>query len=132
MKSTSSIRGSTSASPRTPLTVIATCIGPPSVGAAAPGDGESGRAAPPGATATIRLGPRVFHGKVAQVPEHNLARAAEQALERHGDYDSLWFEGEWHRSARLFERATRLAGALRELGVKPGDRIVVLMANCPE
>jgi long-chain acyl-CoA synthetase len=66
------------------------------------------------------------------VPEHNLARAAEEALERHGDYDSLWFEGEWHRSARLFERATRLAGALRELGVEPGDRVVVLMANCPE
>jgi long-chain acyl-CoA synthetase len=66
------------------------------------------------------------------VPEHNLARAAEAALERHGDYDSLWFEGEWHRSARLFERAIRLAGALRELGVEPGDRVVVLMANCPE
>jgi long-chain acyl-CoA synthetase len=65
-------------------------------------------------------------------PSHNLARAAEQALERHGDYESLWFEGEWHRSARLFERATRLAGALRELRVEPGDRVVVLMANCPE
>ena len=63
---------------------------------------------------------------------HNLARAAEEALERHGDRDSLWFEGEWHRSGRLHERATRLAGGLRELGVRPGDRVVVLMANCPE
>jgi long-chain acyl-CoA synthetase len=66
------------------------------------------------------------------VPEHNLARAAEDARERHGDYASLWFEGEWHRSERLFERATRLAGGLRELGVEAGDRVVVLMANCPE
>jgi long-chain acyl-CoA synthetase len=63
---------------------------------------------------------------------HNLAQAAEDALERHGDRDSLWFEGEWHRSGRLHERATRLAGGLRELGVRPGDRVVVLMANCPE
>ena len=66
------------------------------------------------------------------MPEHNLARAAEDAFERHGDYDSLWFEGAWHRSAELLERARRLAGGLRELGVEPGDRVVVLMANCPE
>jgi long-chain acyl-CoA synthetase len=66
------------------------------------------------------------------LPEHNLARAAEAALDRHGDHDALWFEGAWHRAAALHERATRLAGALRELGVEPGDRVVVLMANCPE
>jgi len=66
------------------------------------------------------------------MPQHSLARAAEAALDRHGDYDSLCFEGEWHRSGRLFERATRLAGGLRGLGVEPGDRVVVLMANCPE
>jgi long-chain acyl-CoA synthetase len=66
------------------------------------------------------------------LPEHNLAAAAEAALERHGDRDSLWFEGRWHRSAELHERATRLAGGLRDLGVRPGDRVVVLMANCPE
>ena len=64
--------------------------------------------------------------------DRNLARAAEEALERHGDYESLWFEGTWHRSEALFDRARRLAGGLRELGVEPGDRVVVLMANCPE
>ena len=64
--------------------------------------------------------------------ERNLARLAEQTLERHGDHESLFFEGEWHRSARLHERARRLAQGLREAGVEPGDRVVVLMANCPE
>jgi long-chain acyl-CoA synthetase len=66
------------------------------------------------------------------LPDRNLARAAEAAFERHGDRDSLWFEGRWHRSGELHERATRLAGGLRRLGVGPGDRVVVLMANCPE
>jgi long-chain acyl-CoA synthetase len=66
------------------------------------------------------------------LPEHNLARAAEAAFERHGDRESLWFEGRWHRSGELHERGTRLAGALVERGVRPGDRVVVLMANCPE
>jgi long-chain acyl-CoA synthetase len=62
----------------------------------------------------------------------HLARAAEESFERLGDYESLWFEGRWHHSGELHERGGRLAGGLRHLGVQPGDRVVVLMANCPE
>jgi long-chain acyl-CoA synthetase len=64
--------------------------------------------------------------------EHNLARLAERAFERKGDYASLLFEERWHSSAELFDRARRISGGLRELGVGPGDRVVVTMANCPE
>jgi long-chain acyl-CoA synthetase len=64
--------------------------------------------------------------------EHNLARLAEQAFERRGDYPSLLFEGRWHRSGDLFERAGQLGGGLAALGVGPGERVVVTMANCPE
>ena len=62
----------------------------------------------------------------------NLARLAEDAIARHGDYEAMLFEGCWYRSADLFERGRRLAGGLAELGVAPGDRVVVSMANCPE
>jgi long-chain acyl-CoA synthetase len=62
----------------------------------------------------------------------HLARTAEESFDRLGDYESLWFEGRWHRSGELHERAGRLAGGLRHVGVEPGDRVVVLMANCPE
>jgi long-chain acyl-CoA synthetase len=62
----------------------------------------------------------------------NLARLAEQAFERRGDYETLLFEGRWHRSAEIFERACRLGGGLGELGIVPGERVVVTMANCPE
>jgi long-chain acyl-CoA synthetase len=64
--------------------------------------------------------------------ELHLALQAEETRERLGDYDALWFEGEWLRSAELHDRAMRFAGGLRTLGVEPGDRVVVLMANCPE
>jgi long-chain acyl-CoA synthetase len=64
--------------------------------------------------------------------EHNLARLAEQAFELKGDYPSLLFEQRWHSSGELFERACRMAAGLTALGVAPGDRVVVTMANCPE
>jgi long-chain acyl-CoA synthetase len=57
----------------------------------------------------------------------NLARLAEEAHERRGDYDSLFFEGEWFRSGELFDRGARL-----DLGVRPGDRVVVMMENSPD
>ena len=64
--------------------------------------------------------------------DKNLARQAELALERQGDYDSLCYEGRWHSSGQLADRAARLATGLADLGVRPGDRLLVLMANCPE
>ncbi len=64
--------------------------------------------------------------------EHNLARLAERAFQRRGDYPSLLFEDRWHRSGELYERSCAAAGGLTELGVAPGDRVVVTMANCPE
>src|ERR1035438_291078 len=64
--------------------------------------------------------------------DENLAAQAELALERQGDYDSLYYEGQWHTNGQLADRAARLATGLAGLGVRPGDRLLVLMANCPE
>jgi long-chain acyl-CoA synthetase len=64
--------------------------------------------------------------------DKNLARLAEAAFERRGDYESLLFEDRWHGSAELFSRGTRIAGGLIGLGVAPGERVVVCMANRPE
>jgi long-chain acyl-CoA synthetase len=62
----------------------------------------------------------------------NLARLAEAALERFGTYHSVSFEGTWRTNAELHEGAVRIAGGLRGFDVRPGDRVVVVMANCPE
>ncbi|WP_033346276.1 class I adenylate-forming enzyme family protein [Catenuloplanes japonicus] len=62
----------------------------------------------------------------------NLARLFEKARERHGDYPAICAEGVWHTSEQLFDRAVRFSAGLRSIGVKPGDRVVVFMANCPE
>jgi long-chain acyl-CoA synthetase len=63
---------------------------------------------------------------------HNLARLAEESYERRGDYEALYFEGKWHSSGELADRARRLAQGLSQLGIRPGDRVVVMTSNCPE
>jgi long-chain acyl-CoA synthetase len=64
--------------------------------------------------------------------DRNLARQAERHLDRHGDGKSLFFEGTWYTRAGQAGQASRFATGLAGLGVRPGDRLVVLMANCPE
>ena len=61
-----------------------------------------------------------------------LSRRAESALERLGEHPSLWFEGAWQSSYELAARARRAAAGLVALGVRPGDRVVLVAANCPE
>jgi long-chain acyl-CoA synthetase len=63
------------------------------------------------------------------VGQRHLGRKAEQAAERGG---LLRFEGSTFEAADLFERSRRLAGGLRAAGLEPGDRVVIIMANCPE
>jgi long-chain acyl-CoA synthetase len=64
--------------------------------------------------------------------DHNLAVLAEAAFHRLGDHESLVFEGRVYRSGELFDRACRASSGLAKLGVAAGERVVVLMANCPE
>ena len=62
----------------------------------------------------------------------NLALLAERTEERLGDHDAMVFEGQTLRSAELARRGRAAAGGLADIGVAPGERVVVLMANCPE
>jgi long-chain acyl-CoA synthetase len=67
-----------------------------------------------------------------RVGTENLAWHAEAALERHGDYEWIFFDDRWHTNGEIASRAARVATGLARLGLKPGDRLAVLMANCPE
>ena len=62
----------------------------------------------------------------------SLQRLTEAAWARSGDESVLIFEGERHRGSDLAARVRRLSGGLREAGLRPGDRVVVCMANCVE
>ena len=64
-------------------------------------------------------------------PRH-LARLAETGAERRGEHPALLFEGRTYSSTELARRAARMAGGFAELGLVPGERVAVTMANCPE
>jgi len=70
--------------------------------------------------------------RMTTVGRYHLGRLAEQSFERRGDYPALLFQGRWHTSGELFSRAQRVAAGFAELGIAPGDRVVITMANCPE
>ena len=62
----------------------------------------------------------------------NLARLLDDHVADYGDHDEVFFEGRWYGSAETLANAKRLGAGLQELGVRPGDRVVVLLPNCPE
>jgi long-chain acyl-CoA synthetase len=62
----------------------------------------------------------------------SLQRLAEQSWERLGAQSRLYYEDQVWTGTQLAERVRRLAGGLREAGLRPGERVVVCMANCPE
>ena len=62
----------------------------------------------------------------------SLQRLAEAAWQRTGAGSELYFEDQHWTGLELADRSRRLSGGLRAAGLKPGERVVVCMANCPE
>jgi long-chain acyl-CoA synthetase len=66
---------------------------------------------------------------VSSLGPRNLARLVAEVHERRGDYDALWFDGTWFRSSERYDRGVKIASGLVDTGVRPGDRVVVMMEN---
>ena len=48
------------------------------------------------------------------------------------DRKAILFAGRWRSFRELQERTAAVAAALRREGVEPGDRVALLLHNCPE
>ena len=62
----------------------------------------------------------------------SLTRLAMESLQQYGEYVSLAFEGRTFTNLDQDRAAGRLAHVFHRLGVEPGDRVMVMLPNCPE
>jgi long-chain acyl-CoA synthetase len=65
------------------------------------------------------------------VPRQPLHRLLEQSAQRHPRRVALRFAGGTTSYRKLWTQAQRFAGALRDLGVQPGDRVLLALPNSP-
>jgi long-chain acyl-CoA synthetase len=49
-----------------------------------------------------------------------------------GEYQSLYHKGRWYTNRENLERSQQIANGLSGLGVENGDRVAIVLANCPE
>ncbi len=62
----------------------------------------------------------------------NIAKLAEERIREQGEQVSIIFEGREITHAEMNRAARKLGNALKNLGVKRGDRVILQMPNCPE
>jgi long-chain acyl-CoA synthetase len=62
----------------------------------------------------------------------SLQALGEAASQRLGGQSRLFFEEQSFTGLELAARTRRLSQGFRDAGLKPGERVVVCMANCPE
>lgn len=62
----------------------------------------------------------------------NIAQLAEDRVKERGEYVSITFEDREITNGEMARAAKKLAKALKNLGIKRGDRVILQMPNCPE
>jgi len=62
----------------------------------------------------------------------NLVELAEAKIRNYGEYVYAVFEGRKITNLEMESTSRKLAAALKSLGVKRGDRVIVQMPNRPE
>jgi long-chain acyl-CoA synthetase len=62
----------------------------------------------------------------------NIAKLREDKVREQGEQVSIVFEGREITNFEMMRNSRRLAAALRDLGIRKGDRIILQMPNCPE
>ncbi len=70
----------------------------------------------------------IFRGETVM----NLAELAKKKIAEHGEYTALIYDDIEYTNVQMHEDSKKLAAGLKGLGLRPDDRVIVLMPNCPE
>jgi len=71
-------------------------------------------------------------GPDIDLPDESLSEMLEASAERYGDRVALDFFGAETTYRQLAVQVAKAAEALRRLGVQPGDRVALVLPNCPQ
>ncbi|WP_241661318.1 AMP-binding protein [Thermomonospora catenispora] len=66
------------------------------------------------------------------VPDIPVTRLLDDTAARRPRATALWFFGRRFTYRRLLQAVDRFAAALHALGVRPGDRVALILPNCPQ
>lgn len=69
---------------------------------------------------------------VVEVPVVPVYRVLEETTERYGGQDAVSFYGRTLTYKQVLGMARAFAGAIQEQGVQKGDRIAIMLPNCPQ
>ncbi|WP_049923786.1 class I adenylate-forming enzyme family protein [Halopiger djelfimassiliensis] len=61
----------------------------------------------------------------------NVATLFDETARHHGDERAIEYHGESTTHAELRDRTAAFAGGLHDLGLEPGDRLLLFLPNCP-
>lgn len=67
-----------------------------------------------------------------EVPEGSLSHLIEESVRTYGSHVALEFFGATTTYSELGDQIARAAEGLRKLGVKKGDRVALVLPNCPQ
>ena len=62
----------------------------------------------------------------------NLVTLADENLQMFGEYPFIIFQDVTFTNRQMIHHANGLANGLKNLGVRKGDNVVVMLPNCPE
>ena len=67
-----------------------------------------------------------------EIPEKSIPDMIDEAVKKWGNKTAIVFYGRKMKHKELHELSLRFATALHDLGVKKGDRVAILLPNCPQ
>lgn len=72
------------------------------------------------------------NGKQIDIPALTLWQVLEKTKHQRGAHMAVWFAGQTMTYDELYTMSLRVMGALRRANIERGDRVAVMLPNCPQ
>src|SRR5699024_10735061 len=67
-----------------------------------------------------------------EIPEVSLTHMFEESVQKFADHTAITFSGKTYTYKQLEQLIRNVAGSLRNLGVNKGERVALMLPNCPQ